>query len=135
MLIASIRYCGRYEDAGRYFEKLRQRVQEHIAGPPFCLFTERCVAGRVDIECCYPVDQAVETDGIKCRVLRGGEMLAMTHYGPCRTLGESWEALFDYIEGANIRVKGPRREIYLDTEELASEEHVTEIQVPLAGEC
>jgi len=128
LLVASVRYRGRYEECGDYFSKLEGQVKEQICGPAFCLYTDQVGEQGVDIECCFPVRQPVEVGEVKSRVLVGGDVLAITHYGPYRTLGESWEALFDYIEGHNIRVKGPRREIYLQD---SPDGQVTELQVPL----
>jgi len=127
MLVASIRYSGTYEEAGRYFEWLRQQVGGYIVGPAFCLYTDRAAQTSVVVECCYPVCQVVEAAGVQCRVLEGGEMCATVHYGPHGTLGEAWEDLFDYVEANNLPVRGSRREIYLRGGE--GEEFVTELQV------
>lgn len=129
MRVVSVRYSGAYEEAERHFEWLRRQVEAYIVGPAFCLYTDRAVQGGVVVECCYPVCQAAEAAGVQCRVLEGGEMYAAVHYGPHRTLGEAWGALFDYIEANNIPVRGPRREIYLQGGE--GEESVTELQVPV----
>lgn len=128
LLIASVRYRGRYEECGDYFAKLERQVGKQICGPAFCLYTDKVGEQEVDVECCFPVRQAVAAGEVKSRVLVGGDVLTITHYGPYQTLGESWEALFDYIEGNNIRVRGPRREIYLQD---SPGKQVTELQVPL----
>jgi effector-binding domain-containing protein len=129
LLIAGVRYRGCYKECSDYFAELRRQLGEQICGPPFCLYTDRVSQGGIEIECCFPVRQAVEMDKIHSRMLAGGEVLALTHYGPYQSLGESWEALFDYVEGNNIPVRGPRREVYLRD---APDEKVTELLVPLA---
>lgn len=129
LLIASLRCRGPCEACGDYFAKLRRQLGERVCGPPFCLYIDRVGQSGIEVECCYPVRQAVEMGEIHSRVLAGGEVLALTHYGPYRSLGESWEALFDHVEGNNIPVRGPRREVYLRD---APNEQVTELLVPLA---
>ena len=129
MLVASIRYSGTYEEAGRHFEWLRRQVGAYIVGPAFCLYSDRAARGGVVVECCYPICQVVEAEGVQCGDLEGGEMCADVHHGTHGTLGEAWEALFDYVEANNLPVRGPRREIYLRGGE--GEEGVTELQVPV----
>jgi len=44
------------------------------------------------------VTRAVETDEIKSRVLKGGEVLAVLHHGLHETLKEGYRRLFGYIQ-------------------------------------
>ena len=134
LLIASIRFragCGKIEEQ---IEKLFQHCGECVCGRPFALYHNTGPERGQDVETCVPVTQAVETDGIKSRVLEGEVVLSIVHRGPHRMLGEAWEMLFDYIERNNIAVDGPGREIYLEGYEAHpdhSVEYVTELQVPL----
>lgn len=134
MLIASIRFRGRYEEVGRHIGRLLQHCAKVVGGRPFAIYHNSGSAGSYDIEACVPVTQAVETAKIGCRMLEGKDVLSLVHHGPHSTLGETWEALFDYIEKNNMTVDGPGREIYLRGPQECPgdpEKYVTELQVPL----
>ena len=134
VLIASIRFRGRYEEVGGHIGRLLQRCAKVVCGQPFAVYHASGSAGSYDIEVCVPVTQAVETAKIGCRTLAGRDVLSLVHHGPHSTLGETWEVLFDYNEKNNITVDGPGREVYLRGPQEcpdAPEKHVTELQVPL----
>jgi effector-binding domain-containing protein len=132
MLIASIRFRGKYEEVGEYFDKLYRHCEEHVCGPGFCLYHyETDTEGGVDIEACIPVTQAVEADDIKSRTLEGGQVLSMLHYGPYDKLSETYKKLFDYIKENGIAVSPTEREIYLEWNPDDLEKYVTEIQALL----
>lgn len=129
MLIASIGYRGRDKEWESIFRELRRQVAGQICGPAFCLYPDSPAEGVMEVECCFPVREAVRQGEVRSRVLEGGEVLSLTHRGSYGMLGESWGALFDYIEGNNIHVRGPRREIYTEGADGV------ELQVPLAEEA
>jgi effector-binding domain-containing protein len=127
MLVAYVRCRDESAGCGALFERLRQEAGEHICGPPLCLHD----AKSLEIECCYPVEQGVESAAIHCKRLPGGDALSLVHCGPCSQLCESWERLFDYIERNNLPVEGPWREIYLDGLVDEAGEQRIELQAPL----
>jgi effector-binding domain-containing protein len=131
LLVASLRYRGRYDDSDAAFATLRRAVGDAVGGSAFCIFTGVCKGGAVDMECGLPVTRPVESGPVRTRLLPGGIVVAATHHGPDRTLAESWEALYDYIEASNVSVQDVRREVYLERDVSGREAHVTELQVPL----
>ncbi len=133
-LIASIRFRGKYEQAGLHFDELYQQCEKHVCGPAFCLYHyETGTEGGVDIEVCFPVAQAVEANDVKSRTLPGGEVLSALHHGSYDKLTETYKRLFDYIKGQGISVQETEREIYLvgggGEDEDKAKTYVTEIQV------
>jgi effector-binding domain-containing protein len=55
------------------------------------------------------------------------------HKGPYQSVREVYDRLFSWIEEHGYQVVGPPREIYYsDPEEVPPEEHVTEVQMPVA---
>ena len=131
VLIASIRYCGGSECAP-YFQKLSHWVAEYVCGKRFSLYSRTSYQKvALELEFCVPVREDVAMEAVTCRMLPGGDVLSVVHYGAYDTLGKAWEELFDYIERNNIQVQWPHREIYLDDEPFDSPQHITELQVPL----
>jgi effector-binding domain-containing protein len=114
-------------DPDTLFETLRREAGEQICGPALYLHH----SGSSEIECCYPVMGAVESELVHSQRLPGCEVLSLVHCGPCSGLGESWEMLFDYIERNNIPVAGPWREIYLDDRAGKEGYQRIELQAPL----
>ena len=130
MLIASIRFRGKLEEAGRHLGELERHCKGLVCGPSFCLYYyDTAAEGRVDIEVCVPVSQPVKMDYVKNRVFEGGEVLSILHHGPYDKLSETYKTLFDYIRKEAISVKGTEREIYLEWNPDDPEKYVTEIQV------
>ncbi|MBN1149458.1 MAG: GyrI-like domain-containing protein [Anaerolineales bacterium] len=127
VLVACIRCRSDEINYEAHFERLRQELGEQICGPAFCLHD----VSSQEIECCFPVKQAIESEAVHCKVLPGGEALSLVHCGPCSRLGESWERLFDYIERNNLPVVGPWREVYLDDQADSAGALRIELQAPL----
>jgi|WetSurSiteA1Bulk_404760.scaffolds.fasta_scaffold73802_1 DNA-binding transcriptional MerR regulator len=89
-----------------------------------------------DIEVCEPVTADVKEAGrVKVYELPAVETMACTvHHGPFVTIGESYNALGQWIDENSYRIVGPAREVYLRPSENGSQtdsETVTEIQFPV----
>jgi effector-binding domain-containing protein len=130
LLVATIRLRGAYEQVPVHFRLLREEVGPYVTGKRMLLY--HYAGSDVEVECCLPVSRPVDTAQVRSRILAGGDAWTLLHHGPYQTLGESWSLLFDYVEGHNIRVQGPRREVYLDDREFAARGHLTELQVLVA---
>ena len=131
LLVASVHHRGLCGDCDALFATLRRVVGDAVAGSALCVFGIASAGDSLDVECGLPVTRPVQGGPVRTRHLPGGTVLAATHRGPDRTLAESWEALYDYIEAANVDVVGARREVYLERDMSGREEHVTELQVPV----
>jgi effector-binding domain-containing protein len=131
VLIASVRFRGKPQDTGRYFETLHAQCEGVISGPPFCLYRYGTShEPGMDIEVCLPVSQPVETDDVKSRMLAGFDAMCIRHYGPRDSLSESYSKLWGAVIARGLPGDMFEREIYV-VEGETPDGNVTEIQVPL----
>jgi hypothetical protein len=130
ILIAAMPLRGTCAQAPATFRLLQEQVWPYVAGKRMLLYYY--AASNTRVECCLAVSRPVNTAEVRSYILTGGEALTLIHLGPYRTLGESWSLLFDHIEGHNIRIQGPRREVYMDEREFTAPVHLTELQVLVA---
>jgi effector-binding domain-containing protein len=114
MLVASIRFIGKYQDVGGPFAKLFKACGRHCSGSPMCLYYDNEYKDNdADIEVCVPIKVPVTAEEITCRTLEGGKAVAIIHKGPYDRLSESYKALIDHTTTAGLAIHGPCREIYL----------------------
>lgn len=114
VLIASIRFRGKYEDTGKYFGKLFGAVKNKAAGAPFNLYYDgEYRETDADIEVCVPVKEPVSGSGVETRRLPAVKAIVTTHVGPYEKLGEAYKALTDYAAEQHLKLKTPSRETYL----------------------
>lgn len=136
ILMASIRFKGRYQEVGNYFKKLFRRCARYVNGTPFALYYDNEYKEEdADIEACVPVKVAIYAEEIGSRVLKGGKVISLIHKGPYETFGESYKKLIDYKNENNIKTGSPSREIYIKGPGLiiprSPKKFITEIQVPV----
>jgi len=130
-LIASIRFIGEHQEAGKHFETLYAQCEDVIAGPGFALYRYGTShEPGADIEVGFPVARPVETGDVKSRTLAGFDALTIVHRGPYDTLGESYRKLWQFVAAQGLPGGMYEREVYL-VRGQTPEENVTEIQVPL----
>ncbi len=114
ILIASIRYKGRYEECGEYMGRIARAMGRHISGKPLNLYYDsEYREGDADIEVCYPVRKGKETGGITIKKLKGGRCLSLIHKGPYDQLGRSYKKIFEYLNEKKLEILSPIRENYL----------------------
>lgn len=133
MLIAGIRFEGRYEEIAGYLENLDHEVGSLAAGGPMAIYH-----GRGRIEVAVPVGEPPESAAVTMRTLPGGLMLTHPHrgrYGSAeagKELNETWGGLWRYTVEHHIGVtEEPWREVYLedDLEDLGA--YTAELQIPM----
>lgn len=134
MIIASIRFKGKYEEVGKAYSELFKKSGRYIAGKPFLLhYDEEYKEENADIEACIPIKKEINADKINCRVLKGGQALTLIHKGPYPTIGKSYKILIDYINKNNLTIQTPTRDIYLKGPGMIFKgnphKYITEIQV------
>ncbi|HYD80698.1 MAG TPA: MerR family transcriptional regulator [Paucimonas sp.] len=113
VLIASIRWRGRYADSGKAFSRLGRAAGFGIAGKPLGLYYDlEYKEEDADIESCFPVRRKIAADGILCRELPAGECVSLLHLGPYDQLFRSYAKVFDYLQRNGCRAEPPIREIY-----------------------
>ena len=94
--------------------------------------------GTADIEVAIPVAAHVPPgehapEGATCYTLPGGTMVRAVHTGPYNTVENTYNEIFAWMAEHRNTVAGLIREAYLnDPSEVAEEELLTEILVPVA---
>lgn len=134
MLIASIRFKGKYQEVSGVFRSLFKNYGRYCNGAPFSLYYDNDYKeDGADIEACVPVRTTVESEGVKCRKLAGGKAVTVVHHGTYETLGQSYQVIFDHLNENNRQIRLPHREVYLKGPGMilprSPKKFVTEIQV------
>lgn len=113
MLVASIRFTGKYSDLDKYAPLLYKAVKNNKYGKHFnCYFDEECVE-NADIELCIPIKKQITDTNIECKVLPKIKAICTKHYGSYDTLYLGYRALFEYANANNLKILTPSREIYI----------------------
>ena len=138
LLIAGIRFKGKYSDCGKAFGKIAKKMGRYICGKPFNLYYDAEYKEEdADIESCMPVKKGKNVDGISLRKLPGGRCVSLIHKGPYDTLGRSYEKIMAYLKKKGYRPKLPSREVYLKGPGMIfkgkPENYLTEIQILIEG--
>lgn len=134
ILIAGIRFKGRYSDCGQMFAKIAKRFGREICGPAFSLYYDpEYKEEDADIESCMPIRKGQSGDNITVREFPGGRCVSLVHKGPYETLGRSYEKIMAYIKKKGYEPKLPSREVYLKGPGMVfkgnPENYLTEIQI------
>lgn len=81
----------------------------------------------------FPVSkEAASASGFTVTEIPGVDLAATTvHRGSMSTIGESWEALHEWISANGYQLSGPCREVYLESQPEPQENWVTELQQPV----
>jgi effector-binding domain-containing protein len=59
------------------------------------------------------------------------EAVALVHFGSMATIGDSWGAVFEWIDQSGYTASGPCREIYTESATDDQDSWVTELQQPV----
>ena len=134
MLVASIRFTGKYSDLETYVPMLYKKVKNNSNGKHFnCYFDEDCVE-NADIELCIPIKEYMTSTDIECKVLPEIKALHTIHYGSYDTLYLAYRAVFNYANTHNLRILKPIREIYIKSPGMIfkgnPDNYITEILFP-----
>lgn len=114
MLVASIRYKGRYEQVGEYLGKIFKVVGGKALSAPFSLYyDESFKEENADVEVCVEVKNPINKGDVSTKTLKGGKFVSILHIGSYETLSSSYKAISDYITKNKLNSKTPSREIYL----------------------
>ncbi len=114
VLVASIRWKGRYDECGERFSRLYKAMGRHACGKPMnLLYDEGYKENDADIETCIPVRKGKEVGDISVRKLEGGRCASLIHKGPYDDFGRTYELISAYLEDKGYEVVAPCREIYI----------------------
>jgi len=138
MLVAGIRYKGRYRDCGSRFATLGKTVGRYMTGKPLCLYYDgEYRDDDADIEPCFPIKKAVRVDGVSVRELPRAHVVSLMHRGLYERLGRSYGRALAFAQERGLEVTLPTREVYLKGPGLIfrgnPRNYLTEIQLPVAA--
>ncbi len=120
--VLSIRATSRPEALSELFGELFGEVWNYVqssagapAGMPFTRYHDMDeAAGLMHVECGLPVDTPLPGQGrIEAEMLPAGTVAVTTHIGPYHTLGESHEALHNWVQAQGYEPAGPPWEVYV----------------------
>jgi effector-binding domain-containing protein len=136
ILVASVRYKGKYEDVGQYIGQLFKNVGMNASGTPFSLYyDEAYTEENADVEVCVAIKKSVNKGGVSTRTLQGEKVVSLVHVGSYETLSKSYKRITDYIHENNLISNTPSREIYLKGPGMLMkgnpDKYQTEIQIPV----
>lgn len=134
MLIASIRFAGRYDEVGKEFGRLLKCCGKYISGKFFCLYYDKeYKEDNAEIEICVQVSKEINNDIVSSRILKGGRAVSTTYRGPYEEIGTAYKKLIDHINENGINEKVPSREVYIKGPGMIfkgnSSNYITEIQI------
>jgi effector-binding domain-containing protein len=121
---------------GPTFEKVVDAVTRSggvVTGPAFARYREMSPE-RVEFDCGMGVASPYDGEGdVKPAQLGGCEAAYARHVGPYETVGETWNALTDWVHGQGRELQGPGWESYLTDPEAEPDptKWVTEVWLPL----
>lgn len=139
MLVASIRFKGRYEECGKAFSKICRSYGRFVAGKPLNLYYDpEYKEEDADIESCIPIKPTDKTvEGITIRTLPAGRCISLIHQGPYDKLRCSYEKILSYIKEKGLETEIPSREIYIKGPGMIfrgnPQKYLTEIQLFIRG--
>lgn len=134
ILIAGVRYKGRYDEFGQKFGAVARAAGRFMAGNPMSLYYDEDVKeDHADIEAAVPVRKGEDQGDVKVRELPGGQAVTLIHKGPYDTLTRSYEKITAYVKDRGYKVSLPTREIYVKGPGMIlkgnPENYLTEIQM------
>ncbi|MFA5866865.1 MAG: GyrI-like domain-containing protein [Actinomycetota bacterium] len=137
MLVAGIRYKGRYDEVGEKLGAVMRVAGRNMAGNPMNLyFDEDYKETDADIETCIPVRKGEDKGDVKVHELPGGKGVSLIHKGPYETLSRSYEKISNYVKENGYKVQLPTREIYVKGPGMIlkgnPDNYLTEIQMLIA---
>lgn len=135
VLVASIRYKGKYNDVGKHIGKLYKAVKDNGAGAPIqCYYDGEYVEGDADMELCIPTKKMISSPEVTSKKLPAVKAICTTHVGSYEKLNLAYKALFDYANEHNIHCITPSREIYVKGPGMVfkgnEDNYITEIIIP-----
>jgi DNA-binding transcriptional MerR regulator len=136
IILAAVRYKGRYEQVGEAFQKVARVAGRFINGRAMALYHDgEYKEADADIEAGFPVKKILNHDDISCRVLAGGKAVTLIHRGGYHLIGQSYEMIMHYIADKKLKTAAPSREVYIKGPGMIfrgnPDKYLTEIQILL----
>lgn len=114
MLVASVRYKGKYEEVGKYLGRLYKAVGMKGLSTPFSMYYDESYReDKADVAVCVEVKSPINKGEVRTHTIKGGKFVSLIHVGSYDTLSSSYKALADYLKAHDLTSHTPSREIYL----------------------
>lgn len=134
--VLSMKYKGRYDEVGIYFNKLYRLAKNNAHGAPLNLYFENGHRETTEIEVCVPVKKELKGDKeIIFKVLPEVNGLSVMHIGNYESIGNAYQALIDYAATNNLELGVPSRCIYIKGPGMLfkgnENKYITEVFMPI----
>ncbi|MCW6109100.1 GyrI-like domain-containing protein [Clostridium sporogenes] len=136
--VASMRYEGPVDKAGKYFPKIFRAIKGKANGAPFiCYHKVDQKTGIADLELCIPTSVTPNGKGISLKEIPPTKAVCLTHIGSYDTLMMAYDAIRIYIESNDLaeQVQPPWREVFIKGPGLIfkgdAKKYITEIVFPI----
>ncbi|MEL7654404.1 MAG: MerR family transcriptional regulator [Bacillota bacterium] len=135
VIVAAIRYKGRYNEVGKYIGKLYKAVGGNAAGAPIqCYHDTEYMEEGADLELCLPTKKMITHPDVTAKKLPAVKAICTTHIGSYEKLNLAYKALLDYANEHQIKCTTPSREIYVKGPGILfkgnEDNYITEIIIP-----
>lgn len=139
VMVAAIRYKGKYSDVGKYIGTLYKAVKGDAAGAPIqCYHDAEYMEDGADLELCLPTKKMVNHPEVTAKTLPAVRAICTTHTGSYETLHMAYKAIVDYANENHLKCLAPSREIYVKGPGMLfkgnENKYITEIIVPYEEE-
>ncbi|HWQ80535.1 MAG TPA: MerR family transcriptional regulator [Anaerovoracaceae bacterium] len=135
VLVAAIRYKGKYNDVGKYIGTLYKAVKGDAVGAPIqCYHDAEYMEDGADLELCLPTKTKVNHPDVTAKTLPAVKAICTTHVGSYEKLHSAYKALTDYANEHGLNIVTPSREIYVKGPGMVfrgnEDNYITEIIIP-----
>lgn len=135
ILVASIRYKGKYNEVGKYIGKIFKEIKGKCVGGPFNLYYDGEYKELADVEVCIPIAKEITSSVVECKTLPKIKAVTITHLGSYETISESYSVLYDYLNKNKLETYTPAREIYIKGPGMIFKgnpnKYITELVIPI----
>jgi len=135
VLVAAIRYKGKYSEVDKYIGTLYKAAKGDAAGAPIqCYHDAEYKEDGADLELCLPIRKKVSHPDVTVKTLPAIKAICTTHKGSYEKLNQAYKALMDYACRHGLNTFIPSREIYIKGPGMVfrgnEDNYVTEIIIP-----
>lgn len=138
VLVASVRYQGRYDEVGKYVGEIYRNLKGNQCGNPFNCYYDEGYKETADIEVCVPAKKSFHNSVIQTKELPAIKAIHTVHHGPYESINKAYKTIFDYANSNHLKCVTPSREIYVKGPGMIFKgnpnNYVTEILVPIEEE-
>jgi len=135
IMVASIRYKGKYSDVGKYIGKIYKAVKGNSKGAPLNCYYDSEYKEEADIELCVPTSKVVNNSEVTSKELPRIKAICTTHNGRYESLNKAYKAILDYAKENNLKCLTPSREVYIKGPGVIFKgnpnNYITEIIIPI----